>query len=535
MRDSVFHRGEQSVQARLGVRGIEQWARKVVRPWMPDQHRAFYTSLPFLVVTARDGDGRPWTTLLAGGEGFTRSVDARTLDIGAVPVPGDALEHAFTQPTDLGMLGIEFSTRRRNRVNGSVVRTDEGLRFSVGQSFGNCPQYIHPRQWVRVVPSPGPPRRSTQLSAAQQAWVRAADTCFIGSGHRGSGESPTFGMDASHRGGDPGFVQVLSASQLAIPDYAGNNHFNTIGNLVVDPRASLLFVDFHRGSLLQLSGRASIDWDSDEVAKLPGAQRRIVFDIDAVVELPEALGLRWHDEHAMAPAQVVAKVPQSADVTSFELAPIGRDALPFSPGQHLPIAVTLPERGRVERTYSLSRGPGHATYRISVKREPQGLVSRALHDTVSVGDRIEVGAPRGSFVLQGEHTAVLLSAGVGVTPLLAMMHVLAASPQRRVVFAHAARNGAHHPFEDEVQQLATRHGNTDIHVVYSEPRSEDRRAAGRMSAADVYARANDPHADYFLCGPPGFMAAMQEGLEACGVPEHQIHAESFGPARLPTP
>ncbi len=140
---SPFHSGEQQVQEKLGVRDIERWAQKVVRPFMPDEHREFHTSLPFLVVGARDKDGRPWATLLFGPEGFVQSPDPETLRIDATLATGDALEGALIPGVDLGLLGIELATRRRNRVNGRIGDAKELLIFHFEQSFGNCPQYIH--------------------------------------------------------------------------------------------------------------------------------------------------------------------------------------------------------------------------------------------------------------------------------------------------------------------------------------------------------------------------------------------------------
>ena len=229
-----FHPGEQEVQERLGVRDIEDWARKVVRDHLPEDHRAFHTALPFLVVTARDSEGRPWATLLTGPDEFVASPDARSLVIDSKPVLGDALEEALTLGSDIGILGIELSTRRRNRVNGRVLNNgSDPIVFSVEQSFGNCPQYIRERNWRRVEGElAGKPTRGARLTISQQEWIASADTFFIASGYRAEGESATFGMDASHRGGDRGFVRVASDTRLAFPDYAGNNHFNTIGNLV---------------------------------------------------------------------------------------------------------------------------------------------------------------------------------------------------------------------------------------------------------------------------------------------------------------
>jgi predicted pyridoxine 5'-phosphate oxidase superfamily flavin-nucleotide-binding protein len=147
---SPFHDGERIVQARLGVGAIEEWARRVVRPYLPEQHRAFHTAQPFLIAAARDTEGRPWATVLTGPEGFVTSPDPRTLTIRGRPPVGDPLEEALGSEADIGLLGIELATRRRNRVNGKIRRAHgEGsnvLIFDVGQSFGNCPQYITPRR-----------------------------------------------------------------------------------------------------------------------------------------------------------------------------------------------------------------------------------------------------------------------------------------------------------------------------------------------------------------------------------------------------
>ena len=122
--ESPFHSGEHEVQERLGVQDIEQWAREVVRNYLPEQHRTFHTALPFLIVAARDPQGRPWATLLTGPEGFITSPAAQSLNINAKPVGGDALENAFVPGADIGILGIEFATRRRNRVNGRISKVD---------------------------------------------------------------------------------------------------------------------------------------------------------------------------------------------------------------------------------------------------------------------------------------------------------------------------------------------------------------------------------------------------------------------------
>ena len=190
--ESPFHLGEQEVPRRLGVRDIEDWARKVVRDHLPEDHRSFHTALPFLVVAGRDTRSRPWATLLTGPDGFVTSANPRSLVIDAKPVPGDGLEAALLPGADIGILGIELTSRRRNRVNGTI--SDSGsntLVFSVDQSFGNCPQYIRERAWRRVDNEPaGIPDRGTRLTPSQRAWIAAADTFFIASGYRAEGGEP---------------------------------------------------------------------------------------------------------------------------------------------------------------------------------------------------------------------------------------------------------------------------------------------------------------------------------------------------------
>jgi len=542
---SPFHQGEQRVQARLGVREeIEPWARRVIRPFLPEEHREFYTQLPYLVVAARDGAGRPWATFLAEEPGFVSSPDARTLRIAAVPSARDALADALRPGDDVGLLGIEFDSRRRNRANGRVsLREDGGFVLSVDQSFGNCPQYITERSWRRAEPGARRvrARRRAGLSRSQQQLIERADTFFIATGYReGVGESESFGMDASHRGGAPGFVRVRDARRLVFPDYAGNNHFNTIGNLLLDPRVGLVFVDFARGDLLQLTGRAQIDWDSPEVERFAGARRLLHVEIDEVVELGRVLPLRWDSAwEAVRELRVVGKEQESEDVTSFFLEARDRSPLPgFVAGQYLPIELEIPgQEGPVVRTYSLSSRPDDSRYRISVKRHPLGLASRDLHDRVEVGHFISARAARGEFVLDASSTrpVVLVSAGVGLTPLVSMLHVLAPGSERSVWFVHCARDGNHHSLRREVQQLADRAPNVQVHVAYSRPRPEDVagrdfQSAGRIDATLLEKLMPGLVADFYVCGPTGFMAKIQEQLEARGVSSERIHSESFGPA-----
>ncbi len=273
---SPWHAGERALQTRAGVGERMERVGRNIRDFMPDQHRAFFAQLPFLVVGSIDGDGLPWASLLIGKPGFATSPDPQILTIAARPIPGDPLATALTPGAKLGLLGIELPTRRRNRMNGRIVASGgAGFSVAVDQSFGNCPQYIQRRDYEGMAPVNGPVRVEsfTTLDAEARALISGADTFFVATFSRTEGSGRQDGVDVSHRGGRPGFVGIDDAGALVIPDYAGNRFFNTLGNMLENPRAGLLFIDFASGDLLQLTGRTEIVWDGEEVRAFAGAER----------------------------------------------------------------------------------------------------------------------------------------------------------------------------------------------------------------------------------------------------------------------
>jgi predicted pyridoxine 5'-phosphate oxidase superfamily flavin-nucleotide-binding protein len=281
-----FHRGELEAQARAGG-GAQGGA---IRPRMPDQHRAFFEALPFVAV-ASTWDGYPVATIWAGPPGFIAAPAPETLRFAGPLDPSDPATAAFTAGAPFGLLGIELATRRRNRANGVITSADpEGVTVAIGQSFGNCPKYIQPREVQRVPPGVTSTEPLTRLDRAATAAITGADTFFIASAAR-AGE-PTGGVDISHRGGPPGFVRV-DGDVLTIPDFQGNRYFNTLGNLVSEPRAALLFVDFARGDLLHVQGTTEIQWDGPEVRALAGAERLWRVHVERGWHRRGALALRW--------------------------------------------------------------------------------------------------------------------------------------------------------------------------------------------------------------------------------------------------
>lgn len=251
-----FHEDEARAQA---LAGHQRAGRAAIRPFMPDQHRAFFTLLPYLFIAVPDADGWPMASVLTGEPGFMQSPDPNTLSIAALPAPDDPAAPAFEAGAETGLLGLDFTTRRRNRANGRLVAVDDGLTVGIAQSFGNCAQYIQTRTPSPRAGAGAPVERLDRLDTAARTLIAASDTFFVASRSRaGIGDG---GLDMSHRGGKPGFVGVSGAT-LAIPDFRGNRFYNTLGNLLGDPRAGLLFIDFASGDILQLQGRATVDWHS---------------------------------------------------------------------------------------------------------------------------------------------------------------------------------------------------------------------------------------------------------------------------------
>jgi predicted pyridoxine 5'-phosphate oxidase superfamily flavin-nucleotide-binding protein len=286
VRGSPFHPGELEAQ-RLAGGGA---AGGGIRDHVSDPQRVFLASLPFVVAAVRDA-GWPAAALLAGAPGFVATPDPRTLRIAAPPAAFGPAAHAVAPGAPFGLLGIELATRRRNRANGRIVSAQaDGIVVAVTQSFGNCPKYIHPREVRAAAGGAAPAEPLGALDAEARALVANADTFFVATSARV--DDPAGGVDVSHRGGPPGFLR-LDGDVLSVPDYPGNRYFNTLGNLVAEPRAALLLVDFERGDLLHLGGRTEIVWGGPEVSATPGAERLWRVHLERAWRRRDAVPLRW--------------------------------------------------------------------------------------------------------------------------------------------------------------------------------------------------------------------------------------------------
>jgi predicted pyridoxine 5'-phosphate oxidase superfamily flavin-nucleotide-binding protein len=284
----VYHSGERTVQERAGLLDHADFSSAAIKSEIPDIARGFLAEQPMLVIGATDAHGDVWASLLTGEPGFVTATGPAHLAVTATPAAGDPLHDTLAAPAHLGMIAIEPATRRRMRMNGRSRPTpDGGLDIALDQIYANCPKYIQKRQPSHVNGRPATPRHSHELDAEQLEFIAATDTFFIATADAGGN------ADASHRGGNPGFLQALGPTRLRWPDYVGNAMFGTLGNIELNPRAGLLLPDWSTGTLLQLTGTATVDWNPDHTDGLPGAQRVVEFTIDRVVQTEHASPLRW--------------------------------------------------------------------------------------------------------------------------------------------------------------------------------------------------------------------------------------------------
>jgi ferredoxin-NADP reductase/MOSC domain-containing protein YiiM/ferredoxin len=350
-----------------------------------------------------------------------------------------------------------------------------------------------------------------------------------------------------------------------------------------DPRIPALLVSHHRpGFYFRVLDEGEVQAGDDIIKLSSGPEQITVADVDALLYLPghtrqgllralrvPALSPGWQGSFrallneqpgggnagltaaspppawpGFRPMTVSAVTRESDSAISIRLEDLTGAPLPAArPGQYLTLRVQPDERGRaVLRNYSLSGPPGAGYYRVTVKREPGGAASSYLHTHLTVGDQLDVAAPRGTFILdQAPAPVLLISAGIGATPVLAMLQALAQERSDRAIWwLHGARNGREHAFAAEARALLASLPNGHAHVYYSRPGPDDRKgrdfdSAGRLTASLLADLKPPPDAEAYICGPASFMDEIAAGLGALGLDASRIHTEPFGPAASVTP
>ena len=286
-----YHEGEIAVQTRVGVASDGLAAEEMYHSTIGVGVERYLSTQQLAVLSSMDAEGHVWASLRTGMPGFLHKLDAQTLEIGGYSHPEDPLLRNLKQESPTGMLVINLAARHRVRLNGRAqILADGKIRLMVDQVYGNCPQYIQAREIMgsdrpaSLNPSADP---AETLIDRRRSWIEKSDTFFLATAH------PESGLDASHRGGKPGFVRVEDDTHLIFPDYSGNKMFNSLGNITSYPKAGLLFPDFETGSVLQLTGSAKILWDDPRTAEFPGARRLVAFEVERLLELPGATALTF--------------------------------------------------------------------------------------------------------------------------------------------------------------------------------------------------------------------------------------------------
>ncbi len=566
---SSFNAAEKAIQARLGIADIvEEQTRGFIRPTMPIQHQEFFAQLPWVMIAAIDSQGQPWLTPIVGQPGFIQTPSDTQFTISQHPSMAEALQLQLSPGNKIGVLGIELPTRRRNRMNGRIVASKHtGLSIQVEQSYGNCPKYIQQRQINHEISGETTiadqrVNRSQHIDTRAQAILESADTFFIASRSHTLDTDPRQGIDASHRGGKPGFIKVDNAKQITFPDFSGNRFFNTLGNIQDDGRVGLFVLDFSNGDALFISGKARILWDEGAIKHFAGAERLIEVSASEVIHVRHFLRLNsqliepspflagtgtwkktlagtgtWKKTHATkhitkghndhrsySPWVVDKKVAESGSISSFYLRPTDKTQAigHYTPGQFLPIRIEVNGQP-CDRNYTLSQAPNEQGYRITVKREDQGLVSRQLHDQYDVGSRILVNTPAGNFQLQRTgHAIILLSSGVGITPMIAILEELIQAHQQTsiteaVYFIHTTRNSIHHAFKKELENWSAQYDWLHYHLTYTQATPKDQYIKNHHHSTRLTSDAviglldQNKRYDVYLCGSESFMRAQFNG------------------------
>ncbi len=549
------------LQMRTGLQNeIEAHGRTVITPAIPASLVPQIAELDAALLARLDGRGFPACEALAGDRGLWTVAAPNRLVLRA-PCPGG---QAFTNGEPVALLAfIGHNRGQRLRVAGNITDVGpHGVTVLVHQVFTNSGRYVHRRARAKL-PNGQPVGNQSScnwldhMDNGMRAMASGAETLFVATRHPDSGTANRHGLDVTYRGGLPGFVVAPDAHTLLWPELPGAGHFSTLGNLVLDNRCGLMMLAAGQDAAVQLSGRAEVLWRDTEARRLTGCDRAVRFHVERASLVPDRYGSTWVLRHyapdlADAPRppsastrrrllRIVRKVDEASDTISLYLEDaIKRPLTPFSGGQHL--VLSLP--GSLERAYTVSAySPLPANYRITVKRlrseaGPDGRASSYLHDFAKPGDVLQATGPSGNFRLPPQFTRplVLASAGIGITPMVAMAEELALrAPRHPVWFLHGNRNGRAFALSGKVRSLRADLPGTRWHIRFSRPTDLDRvgvdyDAPGRVDIDVLRTVLPFGSYDFHLCGPDDFVHGLASDLRAIDVPSERISMEAFGAA-----
>lgn len=601
-----FHSGELHVQKLAGTSGVAselgQFLGQTLDPvsniatWFSNLNIAWLASITpcdaaQTIFDKSPDDHRPriWVSAVFGPHGFIFPRDPENLIITLPPSVHTRQDILYSNISvgnaPVAFLAIDFEARRRYRANGTVQLSepsDANITIHIAEAFPNCPKYIQKRiistnSLVNHRNDPGEATFSMHLSLTLSLHdvqlIKNADTFFLGTYNAGTG------VDINHRGGQPGFVRVLNDSRIMWPDYRGNGMFQSFGNLHVNNRAGITFLDFDTGLLLQLTGRARIEWEKFSEENLEAAALRVVyFDIDAVrrsegpvtpyrwqllqpsmynPEIPDSSQAGKSSEFPVV-VTLVKTTQESVDVKTFRfLAP---KFVKFLPGQYATFEFSKldgigDDQLPAVRTWTLSEAAnssrGDVTLEISVKRKAKGLISSWLHEHAAPGMKVLLRGIGGEMSPFGEDHSIpskllMLSAGIGITPNMAIVRGLgtrfgidAVDGMPDVVMLHQERCFESMPFRSELlRRCKASNGKLRMNVHVSGGLSESDKLSdygrsgvltgGRITVDCVRQAVDDlKERVVYLCGPTGFMDELTKALVVEGVDGKDIVFEKF--------
>lgn len=588
---SVFHPGELHVQHLAGTHGVAEELSAVLSTQFNLNSRldALLSSLRLAWLTTVDASSSSatttsplvWVSPVFGAPGFVRILSHTSF---AIHIPTSHPAHdplllnilsatPAPEPIPIAFLAIDLEHRLRYRTNGVVQAFDPSTRtltIRVKEAFPNCPKYIQKRVCISsssdVSSIPIPISTSATLSPTDQTLLRSADTIFLGTYY------PPTGPDVSHRGGSPGFVRVLSPTELFFPDYRGNGMFQSFGNLHADARASLAVLDFDTGHVLQLSGTAVIDWDVrvTHPSLEGGASRGVRFHIAAVSRSNgPATTLRWRlvERSPYSPmlpggglvqddkqfATLVKIMDEAHDVKTFRFLCSRR--VKFLPGQYATfefgdVGDLSGGEQSIVRTWTVSETAnsmlGDVTLEVTVLRKRGGTVSEFLHARARPGLRVGFVGVGGELTPFGKggvpRKLLLISGGIGITPIMAILRGLGARDEDGVsecdvVMLHQVRALEMMPFRKEIVRRAERSDGRVRVCVFESGRAATTESevcqglhvrAGRIEMEMVREMvAEMGQRVVYLCGPPGFMDKMTDVVVGLGVKAKNVMTEKF--------
>lgn len=557
-----YHPGELVAQDKAGTRGAaaELAAGKRSALNFSSNHDAFIAAQSFAALASVDLSSElVWVTPLFGKAGDLTATSEQEIAISTNCIVNSNMLDFIKHGTPLSLLGIDLNRRIRHRINGVALLSSNEVSgevsLQVNEYSPNCPKYINRRD---IIPAPNntpilnknaKAETRIELTDDDKAFVQKMDTLWIGT------YAPGAGADCNHRGGKPGFIRVVSPSIIEWPEYRGNGMFFTSGNLESYNRAGITLVDFDTGSIIQMTGRAIVDWQHD--GSYEGASRKIIFHIEQLVRTDNVTNHRWKrlDYSPYNPAisgaenldsssdypqvATLAKiVVETENVKTFRFVVPRRIA--FLPGQYATLEfANIPGGEAIEvRTWTLSETPnsinGDNTLDITVKRIPNGLVTNWLHDHAKIGMEVKL------LGIQGEMTAVqldlktqkpivpkhllLLSAGIGITPNLAMVRGIGAfslQDKTNITMIHIERYEKDLISQSELLRRAKNFPNFNYTNIISSREGRLKKEALKKMV---------PNADLqqaYICGSAGFMRDITDYLVSIGVPSAQIYTESF--------